>query len=249
MPNMPDALILCGGAGLRLRSITGNAPKPMAEVAGRPFLDLLLRQLRRWGFERAILAVGYQKEVIRSHFGEQALGLRLTYSFESSPMGTGGALANAAGLVESESVLIMNGDSYTELDLPALFACYRESNVEACLVVVPADGRHDVGSVFVHAAGRVVGFEEKSIGTHAPYASAGIYVIERRLLYAIPSGRQVSLEREILPRWLQEGKRLKAFVCQGRCTDIGTPQRYREAQEILAQAEVEVLTSKCESPL
>ena len=73
MPNTADAVLLCGGAGLRLRSVLGNAPKGMADVAGRPFLELLLRQLHRHGFERAILAVGYQKDMIYSHFGERAL--------------------------------------------------------------------------------------------------------------------------------------------------------------------------------
>src|SRR5262245_4985053 len=113
MPSTPDAILLCGGAGLRLRSVIGNAPKGMADVAGRPFLELLLRQLRRHGFERAILAVGYQKHVIHSHFGGRAFGLHLAYSAESHPLGTGGALRNAAQLVRSESALIMNGDSYT----------------------------------------------------------------------------------------------------------------------------------------
>ena len=122
MPSTPDAILLCGGAGLRLRSVIGDAPKGMASVAGRPFLELLLRQLRRHGFERAILAVGYRKDVIQSHFGERAFGLHLAYSVESSPLGTGGALRNAADLIESDSVLIMNGDSYTDADLSEFVA-------------------------------------------------------------------------------------------------------------------------------
>src|SRR5271169_1384583 len=114
MPDSPDAILLCGGAGLRLRSVIGNSPKGMADVAGRPFLELLLRQLGRHGFERAILAVGYQKDVIHSHFGEQAFGLHLAYSIETCPLGTGGALRNAADMIESDNVLVMNGDSYTD---------------------------------------------------------------------------------------------------------------------------------------
>ena len=93
MPSTPDAILLCGGAGLRLRSVIGDAPKAMASVAGRPFLELLLRQLRRHGFERVILAVGYQKDVIHSHFGERAFGLHLAYSVESSPTRDGRRIA------------------------------------------------------------------------------------------------------------------------------------------------------------
>src|ERR1017187_4110469 len=117
MTSVPDAIVLCGGAGLRLRSVTGTAPKSMSSIDGRPFLELLLRQLRRYGFQRVILAVGYEREVIYSHFGETAFGLKLTYPAESSPLGTGGALRNALGAVESETALIMNGDSYTDVDL------------------------------------------------------------------------------------------------------------------------------------
>ena len=119
MPNVPDAIVLCGGAGTRLRCVTGEAPKSLATIGDRPFLELLLRQLRRHGFQRAILAVGYQRDLIRSHFGDRACGVTLEYSVESTPLGTGGALRNAIDLVSSESVLIMNGDSYTDADLSA----------------------------------------------------------------------------------------------------------------------------------
>src|ERR1700680_1655437 len=96
MPKPPDAIILCGGAGVRLREIAGDRPKAMVRIVERPFLELLFKQLRRNGFERAILAFGYQKNMIRAHFGERACGLQLVYSPESSPLGTGGALRNAA---------------------------------------------------------------------------------------------------------------------------------------------------------
>src|SRR5262252_9230661 len=99
MPSMPDPVLLCGGAGLRLRSVIGNTPKGMANVSGRPFLELLLRQLRRHGFERAILAIGYGGDAIHSYFGEQAFGLQVAYSAESCPLGTGGALRYAVDMV------------------------------------------------------------------------------------------------------------------------------------------------------
>ena len=117
MPDIPNAIILCGGAGLRLRSVIGEAPKGMAMVAGRPFLEILLLQLARYGFDRAILAVGYQRDVIQSYFGEIRFGLQLVYSPEPKALGTGGALRNAAGLLGTNNILVMNGDSYTDVDL------------------------------------------------------------------------------------------------------------------------------------
>ena len=249
MPNAPDAVLLCGGAGLRLRSVIGNAPKGMADVAGRPFLELLLRQIRRHGFERAILAVGYQEEVIHSHFGERAFGLRLAYSVESCPLGTGGALRNAAGLIESENVLIMNGDNYTDADLCEFAAEHHKVNADLSLVVVPADGRCDCGSVLVDENNKLAGFAEKQSPFHAPYVNAGIYMMSRQMLYEIPPELEVSLERELLPRWLRQGKDIKGFVCSGRCIDIGTPERYRSAQNILANVEVDGGAPKCEIQL
>jgi NDP-sugar pyrophosphorylase family protein len=238
MLNTPDAIVLCGGAGLRLRTITGDVPKSMADVANRPFLELLLRQLRRHRFERVILAVGYRQDVIRSHFGERAFGLYLTYSAESSPLGTGGALRKAADLVESKSVLIMNGDSYTDADLREFVADYRESKSDASVIVVPADGRADCGTVLVDGRGRLAGFAEKQNTFHSPYVNAGIYLIASRIVQDIPPGLQTSLEKELFPQWLREGRHVRAFVCPQRCVDIGTPDRYMNAQDILATVEM-----------
>ena len=234
MPTPADAIVLCGGAGLRLRSVTGNAPKSLASIGGRPFLEILLNQLRRQGFRRVILAVGYQRDLIRSHLGGQAHGLELEYSVESTPLGTGGALRNAMELVKSNSALIMNGDSYTDADLSAFAADFCKAKVDVLMLVTPADGRVDCGLVTVDPIGRVLGFKEKQPAFGTQYVNAGIYMAEKSILCAVPSGLQVSLESEIFPRWLTEGRHLRAFIHPGQCIDIGTPERYRSAQNILA---------------
>ena len=237
MPSAPDTIVLCGGAGLRLRSVIGDAPKGMAAVAGRPFLELLLRQLRRHGFERAILAVGYQRDMIYSHFGESAFGMRLAYSVETSPLGTGGAVRNAADLVESENVLIMNGDSYTDADLQDFAANHNEAGADVSVLLVPPDGRGDCGSVRLDGEGRVVSFAEKQGPSDTAYVNAGIYMAPRRMLYEIAARTEVSLERNSFPEWLRQGKYIRGFVYPGRCIDIGTPERYQLAQDLLAAAE------------
>jgi NDP-sugar pyrophosphorylase family protein len=244
---MPDAVLLCGGAGLRLRSVVGNTPKGMANVSGRPFLELLLRQLRRNGFDRAILAIGYGGEAIRSYFGEQAFGLQLAYSAESCPLGTGGALRNAADVVGSKSVLVMNGDSYTDADLGELVANHHRTKADTSVVVVPADGRGDCGSVQFDGSGNLTSFEEKQGPFHATHANAGIYILSRELLYEIPTKVEISLERELLPEWLRRGKCIKAFIALAKCVDIGTPERYWRAQDILANVEVDASVSQCGS--
>lgn len=211
----------------------------MAGVAGRPFLELLLRQLERHGFERAILAVGYRQEAIRSYFGDRAFGVDVEYSLELTPLGTGGAMRNAADLVKSDSALIMNGDSYTDVDLCRFVADHRASNADVSVVVVPADRRDDVGSVRVDVSGRLVRFDEKQGSAGAPYLNAGIYMMSRAILYDIAPDVPVSVERELFPRWLAEGRDIRAFVHGGACVDIGTPERYQVAQDVLAKVEAE----------
>jgi len=244
---MPDPILLCGGAGLRLRSITGDSPKAMASIAGRPFLELPLRQLRRHGFQRVTLAVGYGQDVIRSHFGEHAFGLEIRYSAESSPLGTGGALGNAAALVPTETSLVMNGDSYTDVDLHRLVLKHDETKADVSVVVVPADQRSDCGSVFLDSSGSLAEFTEKQGPQSAPYINAGVYVFSRAILDLVPAGIEVSLEKDLLPRWLQDGACIKAFVHSGTCVDIGTPDRYRLAQQLLADAEKETAVPAAEA--
>lgn len=246
MPNAVDVIILCGGAGLRLRGVTGDAPKSLACIGKRPFLQVLLVQLRRHGFEKVILAAGYQQDLIRSHFGDQAHGLKICYSVESTALGTGGALRNALDFMDSSTALIMNGDSYTDADLHSFLTDYQNASADVSLLLVPADGRTDCGFVSVGSDKRVLGFQEKQSARGTLYVNAGIYLASKRILTEIPKGIQVSLEAELFPRWLREGKHLRAFFHQGQCIDIGTPERYRSAQVTLANAEAVSSLSVCE---
>lgn len=232
-----DAMILCGGAGLRLRPITGDGPKSMAQVSGRPFLETLFRQLERNGFQRAILAVGHAGAAIRSHFGLRFGGMDVEYSNEESPLGTGGALGNAAPLVRSNSCMVMNGDSYTDADLRKFATDHDKSGAHISVVVVPVDERGDVGSVVLDADDNVVSFTEKDRSLFAQHLNAGIYIMSREVLCGIEPGLSISLERELFPKWIREGHRVKAFVHSGKCVDIGTPERYEVAQEVLAHVE------------
>ena len=234
-----DAIVLCGGAGLRLRPVTGDGPKSMAQVSGRPFLETLLRQLERHGFQRTILAVGYRSTDIQSYFGDTFGGMDVEYSNELSPLGTGGAVRNAAALIESPACLVMNGDSYTDVDLRAFAAAHQtDSKADISLVVVPVDERGDTGSILLDADRNVVEFAEKERPAGAHHLNAGIYMLSREMLNGIPPGRPVSLERELFPKWIQEGRRVKAFVHAGKCVDIGTPERFQAAQEVLAEVEI-----------
>jgi NDP-sugar pyrophosphorylase family protein len=237
MHSLPDAIVLCGGAGSRLRPLT-DEPKAMVSIGGHPFLEIILRQLRRWGCHRVILAVGYRAEAIQSYFGDEAFGLRLLYSPELIPLGTGGALRNAVGLAQSSTVLILNGDSYTDADLHEFHVQHLESKADMSLLGVPPDGREDCGTVSVSPSGRLLAFQEKQALAGPQYVNAGIYLVSRALLEEIPEKREVSLEKELLPQWLDQNKNITVIIDRATCHDIGTPERFRSAQTALAGVEM-----------
>lgn len=238
MTEIPDVVILSGGFGLRLRGMIGEVPKPMAPIAGRPFLELLLRQLKRHGFRRVVLSVGYKEEVIREHFGEEAFGLELVYSIESSPLGTGGALREVAHIVGTESVLVMNGDSYTDADLSRLVQEHARNDADVTVVVIP-ETRSDAGSVVLDRVGKVKAFAEKRHVPESRYLSAGIYMLNKNLIADIPEGSKISLEEQLFPQWLADGRSIEGFVYEGACLDIGTPERFLKAQHALEKVESE----------
>jgi D-glycero-alpha-D-manno-heptose 1-phosphate guanylyltransferase len=237
MPEVANVIILSGGFGLRLRGTIGDVPKPMAQIAGRPFLELLLRQLKRHGFSRVILSVGYKQEVIQGHFGYEAFGLELVYSIETSPLGTGGALRQAAGHITTDTTLVMNGDSYTGVDLSQLVREHAGNGADVTVVVIP-ETRSDAGSVVLDPDGKVRAFAEKRQVPGSRYLSAGIYMVSKTLLAGIAESSKISLEEQLFPRWLADGKTIEGFVYEGQCLDIGTPERYMQAQHALEKVEL-----------
>ncbi|MGB9068775.1 MAG: nucleotidyltransferase family protein [Candidatus Acidiferrales bacterium] len=247
MPEIPDVVILSGGFGLRLRGMIGEIPKPMAQIAGRPFLELLLKQLKRHGFRRVILSVGYKQEVIRAHFGEEAFGLELVYSSERFPLGTGGALREAANQIGTETALIMNGDSYTDVNLARLVREHAGNDADVTVVVIP-ETRSDAGSVVLDRNGKVKAFAEKRHVPESRYLSAGVYTLNKNFIAGIPAGSKISLEEQLFPQWLADGKCIEGFVYEGQCLDIGTPERYMAAQRTLEKVESETFIERKERP-
>lgn len=235
-PTDPDrhlqAIVLAGGLGTRLRSVVPDLPKPMAPVAGRPFLAHVLDALVEAGFEAVVLAVGYRHEAIREHFGHRYRGMPLLYSIESSPLGTGGAIRLAGTQVDADPVFVLNGDTYLALDYRAMHAAHRSAGVRLSVAVceVPDVGRY--GSVEVEA-GRLVGFREK--GRSGPgLINAGTYLLAAELVAQIPEDRPHAFEQELLVPQVATLRPL-AFLTRGRFIDIGVPEDYARAQALFAQ--------------
>lgn len=220
---MTDAVVLVGGLGTRLGTLAGDLPKPMVEVAGRPFLEYVVRWLVRAGVTRIVFATGHRAEAVEGHFGDGSLfGLRAAYTHEVTPLGTGGALREAAALVDGDRFLALNGDSILTMDPTTLLDELRPG-VSAALALrhVPDAGRY--GAVELGGDGSITSFSEKAQGVGAGLINGGVYAIARGTLDALPSTAPSSFERDLLPGLARTGH-LRGHLFDAYFIDIGVPE-------------------------
>ena len=226
-----QAILLCGGMGTRLRSVVADRPKPMADICGKPFLQYLLEMLRDKGITEVIFALGYMGEMIEEYFQDgSAFGLKIAYSYEEEPLGTGGAIRNALPKILEEEVLVLNADTYFPMDYQGLYRFHQENDGDFSLATraVPDISRY--GAVRRDAAGRILAWNEKLEDGGQPLAgeiNGGIYVMKKSLIAEIPEGKQ-SLEQDCIPKWLSEGKRIFGLPFEGYFMDIGIPKDYQQ---------------------
>jgi len=227
----PKALLLVGGLGTRLRSVVPSAPKPLAPVGDRPFLELLVRQLAFQGIRRLVMCTGYLGNEIENQFGDgRSLDVSIEYSLEPKPMGTAGAVRLAEPLLRGESeFLVMNGDSFMEIDLGQLIAYHLRAGGVATMAVLQKSDKSRYGTVQVAPGGRVTGFIEKSDRGSSGFVNAGVYVFDTAILQSIPAG-PASFEKDVFPKILDQG--VYALEQHGVFIDIGTPQDYKRAQKL-----------------
>jgi len=228
------AVLLVGGLGTRLRSVVPSLPKPLASVGDKPFLELLVQQLVQQEIRHLVMCTGYLAEQIEGVFGDGGhLGAKIEYSREVVPLGTAGALKLAQHHVQHESnFLVLNGDSFVEVDFSKLIACHRKRGCLATMAAVPVPDASRYGAVRLGANSRVLGFTEKT-GKNTPgIINAGVYVLDRAVLTQIPDGPG-SLEREVFPRLLPQG--VYAVEQRGLFIDIGTPDDYERARKMCAR--------------
>lgn len=224
-----EAIVLAGGLGTRLRAAVPDLPKPMAPVAGRPFLEILLESLAQKGFSRVVLSLGFMAEKISDHFGSQIAGLDITYVIENKPLGTGGATRLASEACTQDHVFVFNGDTYLDLEINLVRKQWQEQ--QNPIVVgrqVPDTKRY--GRLVVDGD-RVVGFADKEISGPG-LINAGCYVLATGALERFPLNHPFSIENDFL---LPEVacKSVGVFVTEGIFIDIGVPEDYARAQTLL----------------
>ena len=226
-----DAIILAGGKGTRLASVISHVPKPLAPVFERPFLDYLIDRLAESGaVSRVVLALGHLSETVIEHYLANSAALPLDYSIEAEPLGTGGALLHSLEQVESDTVLVCNGDSIVAADIFNLLDQHRASGAAATLTLVTVSDVARYGSVQTRD-GHVTAFSEKSASNGPGLVNAGLYAFQSAALRRFGSA-PCSLERDLLPR-LVDLDHVGAFIVDGPFLDIGLPETYAAAEDVL----------------
>lgn len=225
-----QAVLLTGGLGTRLRSVINDRPKPLAPVAGRPFLEYVVRELAASGIRELVFAVGYRGEMIQEAFGDGSrLGVRISYAFEETLLGTGGAVRNAAPFLTDPYFFVLNGDTFYRMDYGALLRLRGERELDLALVLRRVEDISRYGEAVLED-GRLARFNEKTGERRPGTINGGVYLMSRALLDEIPPGK-VSLEQDLIPAWMREGRRLGGMVSDGYFIDIGVPEDYFRFQE------------------
>jgi len=226
------AVLLVGGLGTRLRSVLPSTPKPMAKVGKRPFLQLLIHQLRSQGIRRLVLSTGYLADEIANDFGDgSSFGVSIEYSKEDSPLGTAGAIKHAAPFLHGlDHFFVANGDSFMQADFRQLLEVHCQAGVLLTLAVTRVRNQGRYGTVSTLENGLVSAFLEKTVNQELGLINTGIYVFDHQLLSMIPDGPS-SLEKDVFPALLPRG--VRAVEQSGLFIDIGIPEDYARAQEMV----------------
>ena len=213
---------------MRLREVIKDLPKPMAPVAGRPFLEYLILQLAKFGINDIVLSVGYKKELIKSYFRSgESLGVNISYSEEDEPLGTGGAIKKAAQLIDDESMIAMNGDSFLDLNFDDFISFYKNTGVRAALALAYVEDTARYGRVETGENSVIKSFSEKG-QSGSGLINSGVYLFSRDVINGIAKGN-VSVESDVFPGLVNQG--LCGMSVKGFFIDMGLPEDYLKVSQ------------------
>jgi len=219
---------------VRLRKVIKNVPKPMVEIAGRPFLEYLILQLSKHKIKEIILSIGHKGYVIKDYFQDGSqLNVKINYAEESEPLGTGGGIREAVEMLDDNKILVMNGDSFFNVNIKELIAFHNHNKANATIALATVPDMSRYGEVIIDGNNQIVSFSEKG-AKGAGLINGGMYVLNREVFAGFPRGK-VSLEHDIFPKLINKG--LLGMRTKGFFIDIGMPEDYlflcRDSSKIL----------------
>jgi D-glycero-alpha-D-manno-heptose 1-phosphate guanylyltransferase len=224
------AIILAGGFGTRLQSVVNDVPKPMAPINNVPFLSYQLNYLKYYGINTVILSTGYLSEKISSFYGNEYNGLQIIYSHEETPLGTGGAIKLALNHFNNDLVLVINGDSFFDININTFYLKHINSKAHLSLALKQTTNTSRYGTVETFSDNRIYLFKEKTGQATAGFINAGVYILNRHLYMGnTPTKMPFSIEKDFFEKQLNKII-IKGFNMDGYFIDIGIPEDFEKAQ-------------------
>ena len=220
---------MAGGEGTRLKSVTGDLPKPMVKLCGKPVLEHILHLLKRSGITRACMTLRYRPEVIRDYFGDgSAFGMRLSYHEEQTPLGTAGGVKACADFYGDRDFLVISGDCACDFDMHALLEAHRRHRPAVTMTLYAHERPLEYGIVLTDRLRRVVSFVEKPDWSRvvSDLVNTGIYVISPAAMGYVPPDTTFDFGKDLFPKLLETGHEIRGVPMEGYWCDIGTPAAY-----------------------
>jgi len=225
------AIILAGGMGTRLKSIISDLPKPMAPIMNVPFLTYQLNYLKYFGIKKVIFSVGYLSEKIIAHYNQSFENISIEYSIEKNPLGTGGGIRMAMSNLNEDLVLILNGDSFFDLDLEQFYNLHLEQKSDFSLALRYVNNSERYGNIEFNSSNQITSFIEKNQLNQSGYINAGVYILSKKLyLQNTKPNINFSIEKDFFEKQLNQ-LIIKGFEFKNYFIDIGIPEDYLKAQD------------------
>lgn len=228
--NPKEAIVLAGGLGTRLRSVINDVPKPMASVAGKPFLHYIIQYLKTFEIEHIVLSVAYLPEKIIDYFGTEYLGIKISYAKEETPLGTGGGIRLALEKCTTSNIVVLNGDSMFKVDIQKLYHFHLKQKAKATLAIRQVENVGRYGEVLLDDKQEIIQFSEKSNKVAKGWINGGVYIMQKNILQSFQANTKFSLEKEYFQ--VKAGKKeLYALAFDAYFIDIGIPSEYERANQ------------------
>lgn len=227
-----EAIILAGGFGTRLRPVISELPKSLAPINGKPFLHYLILHLKKSGVEHIVLSVGYMSEKVMEQFGNEYLGIKVSYAQEETPLGTGGGIRLAMEKCSGADLLAMNGDSFFDFGLNYLFEKHISAHADATLALRKVSDGSRYGTVEFDSNYRITAFREKSSAVKKrAFINGGIYFLNRTIfLSTTEPNKNFSIENDFFSKF-SDKLFFQGFPSDDYFIDIGIPEDFEKAQE------------------
>ena len=223
-----EAIVLAGGFGTRLQKVVSNVPKPMAEISGEPFLNYIFYKLKKEGIKTVVLSVGYLSQHIINYYKEEFAGIKIYYSTENTPLGTGGGIKLALDFCKQNEILVLNGDSFFNVPIQNFYLNHTSKNADCSIALRHVNNASRYGSVETDLEDRIISFQEKNEVEVSGNINGGVYILNKKHFIENTPSRNFSIEQNYFQA-LHTTEKFYGFPFHNYFIDIGIPESYNQA--------------------